>query len=105
MATGTTPMSGSRRDACSECRGGVFRSRGSTLRDSVRLGYLAEWAGRHDIAEQIGVTLPEQLPVTYFGVASPQWPVGETVAALRLGALAALITEGSWPATRQPSKV
>lgn len=33
----------------------------------VRLGYLAEWSGCHDIAARIEPMLPEQLPVTYFG--------------------------------------
>ncbi len=33
----------------------------------VRLGYLAEWSGCHDIAARIEGMLPERLPVTYFG--------------------------------------
>jgi hypothetical protein len=33
----------------------------------ARLGYLAEWAGRDDIAEEIEGLLPSQLPVTFFG--------------------------------------
>jgi AbiEi antitoxin C-terminal domain len=33
----------------------------------ARLGYLAEWAGRSDIADEIGRALPESLPVTFLG--------------------------------------
>lgn len=33
----------------------------------VRLGYLAEWSGCHDIAARIEGMLPARLPVTYFG--------------------------------------
>jgi hypothetical protein len=38
--------------------------RSSTL---ARLGYLAEWAGRNDIAEEIETLLPSRLPVTFLG--------------------------------------
>jgi AbiEi antitoxin C-terminal domain len=38
--------------------------RTSTL---ARLGYLAEWAGRNDIADQVEVLLPSRLPVTSLG--------------------------------------
>lgn len=38
--------------------------RASTL---ARLGYLAEWAGRDDMAEEIETLLPAQLPVTFLG--------------------------------------
>jgi hypothetical protein len=38
--------------------------RTSTL---ARLGYLAEWAGRNDIAEEIEALLPSRLPVTFLG--------------------------------------
>lgn len=33
----------------------------------ARLGYLAEWAGRNDIAEEIETQLPSELPVTFLG--------------------------------------
>ena len=33
----------------------------------ARLGYLAEWAGRNDIAEEIEALLPSRLPVTFLG--------------------------------------
>jgi len=32
-----------------------------------RLGYLAEWAGRDDIADEIEALLPSRLPVTFLG--------------------------------------
>jgi hypothetical protein len=38
--------------------------RTSTL---VRLGYLAEWAGRKDIADRVEALLPSRLPVTSLG--------------------------------------
>jgi hypothetical protein len=38
--------------------------RTSTL---ARLGYLAEWAGWDDIADEIESTLPARLPVTFLG--------------------------------------
>jgi hypothetical protein len=38
--------------------------RTSTL---ARLGYLAEWVGRNDIAENIEALLPSRLPVTFLG--------------------------------------
>lgn len=46
--------------------------RTSTL---TRLGYLAEWAGRNDIAEEIEALLPSRLPVTFLGPRdrSAQW--------------------------------
>jgi hypothetical protein len=33
----------------------------------ARLGYLAEWAGRNEIAEEIEALLPSRLPVTFLG--------------------------------------
>jgi hypothetical protein len=33
----------------------------------ARLGYIAEWAGRNDIAEEIEALLPSRLPVTFLG--------------------------------------
>ena len=33
----------------------------------ARLGYLAEWAGRNDIAEEVETQLPSGLPVTFLG--------------------------------------
>jgi hypothetical protein len=32
----------------------------------VRLGYLAEWAGRSDVADQVAARLPSRLPATVF---------------------------------------
>jgi AbiEi antitoxin C-terminal domain len=40
------------------------RRRISTL---ARLGYLAEWAGRNDIADEIEALLPSRRPVTFLG--------------------------------------
>lgn len=42
----------------------VAGRRVSTL---ARLGYLAEWAGRDDIAEDVEELLPSRLPVTFLG--------------------------------------
>lgn len=33
----------------------------------ARLGYLAEWSGRDDVADEIEVLLPSRLPVTFLG--------------------------------------
>ena len=33
----------------------------------ARLGYLAEWAGHNDTAEEIEAPLPSRLPVTFLG--------------------------------------
>lgn len=33
----------------------------------ARLGYLAEWSGRQDIAERIAALLPQRLPVSFLG--------------------------------------
>ncbi len=38
----------------------------------ARLGYLAEWSGRHDIADQIEGLLPEHPTVTFLGRRSPR---------------------------------
>jgi len=42
-------------------------ARGRSGTALARLGYLAEWAGRNDIADQIEELLPSQMPVTYLG--------------------------------------
>lgn len=47
----------------------------------ARLGYFAEWSGRHDIAEALSPLLPEQLPVTFLG---PRRPRGGWVKRWRL---------------------
>jgi hypothetical protein len=41
----------------------------------VRLGYFADWSGRHDIVEALTPLLPERLPVTFLGPRDPrgQW--------------------------------
>lgn len=38
----------------------------------ARLGYLAEWSGRHDIVEVVRPLLPERLPVSYLGPREPR---------------------------------
>jgi hypothetical protein len=38
----------------------------------VRLGYLAEWAGREDIAHAVSAKLPGMLPVTFLGNRAPR---------------------------------
>ena len=40
---------------------------GRRISTIARLGYLAEWAGRNDIAEEIEALLPSRLPVTFLG--------------------------------------
>lgn len=40
---------------------------GRTVSTLARLGYLAEWAGRDDVAEEIEALLPGRLPVTFLG--------------------------------------
>jgi hypothetical protein len=40
---------------------------GRRISTLARLGYLAEWAGRNDIAEEIEALLPSRLPVTFLG--------------------------------------
>lgn len=38
----------------------------------TRLGYFAEWSGRHDIVEVLRPLLPERLPVTFLGPRQPR---------------------------------
>ena len=38
----------------------------------ARLGYFAEWSGRHDVVEVLQPLLPERLPVTYLGPREPR---------------------------------
>ena len=38
-----------------------------TVSTLARLGYLAEWSGRDDVADQIEAQLPSRLPVTFLG--------------------------------------
>jgi hypothetical protein len=45
----------------------VAEARGRNVSTLARLGYLAEWAGRDDIADRVEELLPERLPVTFFG--------------------------------------
>lgn len=40
---------------------------GRRISTLARLGYLAEWAGRRDIAAEIEALLPSRLPVTFLG--------------------------------------
>jgi len=41
--------------------------RGRRVSSLARLGYLAEWAGRGDVADRIVELLPSRLPVTFLG--------------------------------------
>lgn len=40
---------------------------GRTVSTLARLGYLAEWSGRDDIADEVETLLPARLPVTFIG--------------------------------------
>jgi hypothetical protein len=40
---------------------------GRRISTLARLGYLAEWAGREDIADEVEALLPSRLPVTFLG--------------------------------------
>jgi len=42
-------------------------ARGRSTSTLARLGYLAEWAGRDDIADEIEALLPARLPVAFLG--------------------------------------
>jgi hypothetical protein len=48
---------------------------GRRISTLARLGYLAEWAARNDIADQVEALLPSRLPVTFLGPrdSSAQW--------------------------------
>ncbi|HEV7761521.1 MAG TPA: type IV toxin-antitoxin system AbiEi family antitoxin [Acidimicrobiales bacterium] len=54
---------------------------GRPLSTLARLGHLAEWSGRRDIAARIEPALPERLPVSYLG---PRTQDGEWVNRWRL---------------------
>lgn len=45
----------------------LTEARGRSVTALARLGYLAEWADRGDIAERIEKMLPSRLPVTFLG--------------------------------------
>lgn len=45
----------------------IAEARGRSVTALARLGYLAEWADRNDIAAQIEKMLPSRLPVTFLG--------------------------------------
>lgn len=45
----------------------LAEARGRSVSTLARLGYLAEWAGRDDIADQVEELLPARLPVTFLG--------------------------------------
>jgi hypothetical protein len=47
----------------------------------IRLSYLAEWSGRHDVVDALTDLVPENLPVTFFG---PRQPRGRWVKQWRL---------------------
>lgn len=45
----------------------LAEAEGRTVSTLARLGYLAEWSGRNDMAEEIEALLPSRLPVTALG--------------------------------------
>ena len=45
----------------------LTEAEGHRISTLARLGYLAEWSGREDIAAKIEPLLPGRLPVTMFG--------------------------------------
>jgi hypothetical protein len=45
----------------------MMEADGRPTATQVRLAYLAEWSGRHDVVEELRPNLPESLPVTYLG--------------------------------------
>jgi AbiEi antitoxin C-terminal domain len=45
----------------------ITEARGRGVSTLARLGYLAEWAGREDIADEVEALLPARLPVTFLG--------------------------------------
>lgn len=45
----------------------IAEARGRSVTALARLGYLAEWADRNDIAAEIEKMLPSRLPVTFLG--------------------------------------
>jgi hypothetical protein len=45
----------------------LTEAEGRRISTLTRLGYLAEWAGREDIADTIEALLPSRLPVTFLG--------------------------------------
>lgn len=59
----------------------MIETESRALATRVRLGYFAEWSGRHDVAREVRSQLPEKLPVTYLG---PRQPRGRWVSEWRL---------------------
>lgn len=45
----------------------LTEAEGRNVSTLARLGYLAEWSGRDDVADEIEAILPGQLPVTSLG--------------------------------------
>jgi hypothetical protein len=45
----------------------LWEASGRRVSTLARLGYLAEWAGRNDIAEKVETQLSSRLPVTFLG--------------------------------------
>ncbi len=45
----------------------ITEARGRSISTLARLGYLAEWARRDDVADAIEAELPSRLPVTFLG--------------------------------------
>lgn len=61
---------------------GVLReAEGRGVATLARVGYLAEWSGRHDVADAVERLLPRPLPVSYLG---PRQPRGRWVKRWRL---------------------
>jgi len=50
----------------------VTEARGRGTATLARLGYFAEWSGRHDIVDALTPLFPEHLPVTYLGPRQPR---------------------------------
>ena len=59
----------------------LAEARGRGTATLARLGYFAEWSGRHDIVEALMPLVPEHLPVTFLG---PREPRGRWVKRWRL---------------------
>lgn len=59
----------------------LAEAEGRGMATLARLGYFAEWSGRHDIADAVRSRLPDLLPVTFLG---PRQPRGRWVKGWRL---------------------
>lgn len=63
----------------------LTEAEGRKVSTLARLGYLAEWSGREDVAEDVAALLPEKLPVTFLGSRdhrdrwNPRWRVYDSL--------------------------